>query len=66
MPNALSRSRCPQGCESKCHICEEISCGGDDSSAKCDYQIQGVSWNGISKNIPSASDSPWAVNGNHR
>lgn len=50
------------GVESKCHRCEEISCG----NATCSYQLQGVGPKNSSVNVATASDSPWAVNGSHR
>ncbi len=81
-----------QGVQSKCHICEEIRCGGgdnddndddDDGDEKrnnnnnkidsrdgqqhlCHFQLQGVLWDDMSKNIPTVSDIPWAVGGSHR
>ena len=54
-----------KGVESKCHVCEPIACG-EDGSATCNYQTQGVSWHGLSVNVPTASDSPWAIAGGHR
>lgn len=53
------------GVRSKCHRCELMACG-DDLSSSCHYQIQGVDWTGISTNVPTVSDAPWAVNGSHR
>ena len=50
------------GVRSKCHRCEDMNCQG----APCHYQIQGVDWHGLSKNIPTYNDAPWAVNGSHR
>ena len=62
------RHRCEtQGVQSKCHICEEIYCGNNNFSEKiCHFQLQGVSWNEMSKNIPTVTDVPWAVGGAHR
>jgi hypothetical protein len=51
------------GVRSKCHRCEIIRCGGGEA---CNYQIHGVDWNGISRNLPTVSDAPWAVNGSFR
>ena len=48
------------GGESKCHICEDIE---DGSIA---YQLQGVAWEEMAHNIPTVTDSPWAVGGDHR
>lgn len=53
------------GVESKCHRCEQIACGINDEST-CDYQFQGVRPTELSRNVPTASDAPWAVNGSHR
>jgi len=55
-----------RGVQSKCHICEEITCGDPPGSGICQFQIQGVSWHDMSVNIPTVSDVPWAVNGSHR
>ena len=54
-----------RGCSSKCHRCEKIACGSKNRY-ECDYQIQGAPSSEMSKNIPTASDSPWSVNGTHR
>lgn len=43
------------GGESKCHICEDI----DDGAIK--YQLQGVAWEEMAHNIPTVTDSPFAV-----
>jgi hypothetical protein len=62
-----------RGVQSKCHICKEVNCGGGDSSgdgrfpaSTCQFQLQGVSTTDMSKNIPTISDIPWAVGGQHR
>ena len=58
------RHKCEtRGVQSKCHICEDIFCGADDV---CHFQIQGVQYDKMSSNIPTVSDIPWAVGGNHR
>ena len=54
-----------EGVESKCHICEDIQCGGQKNKT-CHFQIQGVDWKDMSKNIPTVSDMPWAVGGKNR
>lgn len=54
-----------RGSLTKCMRCEDIDCGSDLSS-RCHMQIQGHDWNNLPKNIPSASDTPWAVGGSHR
>lgn len=56
-----------RGVQSQCHICEDIACGSDENKDQtCHFQIQGVSWEDMSVNIPTVSDVPWAVNGSHR
>ncbi len=70
------RHKCQtKGVQSKCHICEDIQCGsGNDNNnngtnqnqQKCHFQIQGVTWEDMSKNIPTVTDVPWAVGGAHR
>lgn len=56
-----------RGVRSKCHICEDIVCGQNRSNNQtCHFQLQGVSTDDMSINIPTVSDVPWAVNGTHR
>ncbi len=63
-----------KGVASKCHICEQFQCGGGNGSngssstsfETCHFQLQGVSTDQMSKNIPTVSDVPWAVGGSHR
>ena len=56
-----------RGVQSKCHICEDISCGnGGDKGKTCHFQLQGVRWDKMSSNIPTVSDVPWSVGGSHR
>lgn len=43
------------GGESKCHICEDI----EDNTIH--YQLQGVAWEEMAHNIPTVTDSPFAV-----
>lgn len=43
------------GVESKCHRCEND-----------EFQLQGVNIVEMSRNVPTASDAAWAVNGSHR
>lgn len=47
-----------RGVQSKCHICEDVN----DSH----FQLQGVSTKEMSYNIPTVTDTPWAVFGSHR
>ncbi|KAL7552581.1 hypothetical protein ACHAWF_015815 [Thalassiosira exigua] len=54
-----------RGVRSKCHACEEIACGPDGDQV-CRFQLQGVSWEDVSVNVPTVTDVPWAVNGSHR
>jgi hypothetical protein len=51
-----------RGTRSKCHRCEVFGCEG----GTCPLQIQGVNASLMPKNIPTNSDTPWAVNGLHR
>ena len=51
-----------RGAESKCHRCEEIGCDG----SRCQYQLQGMPYASLPPNVPSVSDTPWAVGGRHR
>ena len=37
-----------------------------DRNGPCHFQLQGVSWIQLAKNIPTVSDVPWAVGGKHR
>ena len=53
-----------RGGESKCHICEDIQCGQGNSQS-CHYQLQGIPWTVLSKNIPTVTDVPWAVGDAH-
>ncbi|CAM9983282.1 unnamed protein product [Ectocarpus sp. 6 AP-2014] len=54
-----------RGVRSKCHVCEDIVCG-ENLDADCSYQLQGVNASLLATNIPSVSDTPWAVGGSHR
>eukprot|EP00940_MAST-03C_sp_MAST-3C-sp2_P001490 g1490.t1 len=54
-----------EGSLTKCFICEDISCGSDGDSM-CHAQIQGMDWNHLPANVPTVSDTPWAVGGSHR
>ncbi|GAB9469746.1 hypothetical protein Gpo141_00007014 [Globisporangium polare] len=55
------------GVQSKCHRCEDIACGGGSgASSTCAYQLQGIAWSQLPKNIPTVTDVPWAVGGRHR
>lgn len=61
-----NRHQCgSRGGKSKCHICEDIPCGVGLTDT-CSYQIQGIPWNLLTKNIPTVTDVPFAVNGRHR
>jgi hypothetical protein len=51
---------------SKCHICEQIECQSDAPGHFCDLQLQGVNSSYMSKNIPTVSDTSWAVGGQFR
>lgn len=66
------------GAESKCHICEDIELRSRFRASNTDrdildlnngsiyYQLQGVAWENMAHNVPTVSDSPWAVGGRHR
>ena len=54
-----------RGVQSKCHRCEVVACGSRNRY-RCNYQLQGVAPAELPQNVPTASDSPWAVNGSHR
>ncbi|CAM9693873.1 unnamed protein product [Discosporangium mesarthrocarpum] len=54
-----------RGVHSKCHICEDIECG-ENMDTTCAYQLQGVNSSSLATNIPTTSDTPWAVGGAHR
>lgn len=53
------------GVQSKCHICGNFSCNGN-SGNRCAFQLQGVPWSALPKNIPTVTDVPWAVGGRYR
>lgn len=53
-----------RGGRSKCHICEEIECSSD--TGFCQLQLQGVNSSEMSINIPTVSDTSWAVGGSFR
>ena len=52
------------GGKSKCHICENIICNSD--TGYCNLQLQGLNSTDMSQNIPTVSDTSWAVNGRFR
>jgi len=64
------RHKCQtRGVQSKCHVCEDIECGLLKNSSNpliCHFQLQGVSTEDMSKNIPTITDVPWTVDGMHR
>ncbi len=53
-----------KGGRSKCNICEEIECDADDGT--CSLQLQGVDVANMSTNVPTLSDTAWAIGGSHR
>jgi sugar lactone lactonase YvrE len=55
-----------KGTKAKCHRCEVFRCNGDSEDGTCPMQIQGVNKALMPTNIPTNSDTPWAVNGAHR
>lgn len=52
------------GGQSKCSICEDIECNSD--TGICSLQLQGVNSTDMSINIPTVSDTAWAVGGDFR
>ncbi len=61
------RNECQtKGGRSKCHIVETIDCGGVGGGQTCHLQIQGADTAYIPLNIPTVTDTPWAVGGSHR
>ena len=52
------------GGQSKCHICEDINCSGEGGT--CHLQLQGVDSSLMSTNIPTVSDTSWAVGGSFK
>jgi hypothetical protein len=55
-----------RGVRSKCHVCEDFECNTTSDDGGCHFQLQGVSTEMMSVNIPTVSDVPWAVGGRHR
>ncbi len=55
-----------KGGRSKCHIGETIDCGNEGGGETCHLQIQGADTAYIPLNIPTVTDTPWAVGGSHR
>ena len=53
------------GGKSKCNLCEDIDCASTKDST-CFLQLQGVDGKNMSKNIPTITDTAWAVGGAHR
>ena len=42
------------------------SSSSSDQQQTCHFQIQGVDYNELPRNVPTVSDVPWAVGGTHR
>ena len=49
-----------RGARTKCYRCEPIVCG-PDMDEECNFQLQGVIWENLPKNIPTITNTPWAV-----
>ena len=47
----------------KCYRCEDVTCV---DGVTCHFQIQGMDYDKLPRNIPTVSDTPWAVGGSHR
>ena len=54
-----------EGGKSKCNICEDIDCAST-KDASCFLQLQGVDSGEMSVNVPTITDTAWAVGGTHR
>ena len=52
------------GGKSKCSLCEDIDCASTKNNT-CFYNYKGDGKN-MSKNIPTVTDTAWAVGGSHR
>ena len=48
------------GAASRCSLCETFACG-DGYASSCAFQIQGIAWSTLPRNVPTASDTPFAV-----
>jgi hypothetical protein len=48
------------GAYSRCSICENFACG-DSRDETCAFQIQGIAWETLPINVPTISDTPFAV-----
>ena len=60
------RHRCQvRGGLSKCNICEEIICDSEKNNT-CFLQLQGVAPDKMAGNLPTVTDTAWAVGGKHR
>ena len=61
-----------RGGRSKCNICEDIICNSTynrdpvTKQGQCFLQLQGVDATAMSQNIPTVTDTAWAVGGKHR
>lgn len=53
-----------RGAQSVCHRCEEFVCGSGIDSRVCNYQLQGILWEQLPSNIPTVTDTPFAVGAN--
>lgn len=51
------------GVNSKCTRCKDLMCTGGNY---CGAQIQGIDYSELPVNVPTVSDTPWAVGGSHR
>jgi hypothetical protein len=51
----MRRECATYGGEAKCHVCELIQ------DTTINYQLQGVQWEQMAHNIPTVTDSPFAV-----
>ena len=50
-----------RGAQSVCHRCEDFLCGTGLTQGICNFQLQGILWAELPSNIPTVTDTPFAV-----
>jgi DNA-binding beta-propeller fold protein YncE len=53
-----------RGAQSVCHRCEEFICGTGIDARPCNMQLQGILWAQLPSNIPTVTDTPFALGPN--
>ena len=53
-----------RGAQSICHRCEDFKCNVGVLQSTCHMQIQGVDWARLPPNVPTVTDTPFAVGPN--